>query len=217
MRSYLIALFNVMSRVLKLDVLVGILFAVITRFEWVVTVYFFPILAAAVAPAVRILICLPTCATTIAAVIITATVVVAHVANAIPHPELTHTDSLARAHAVTEVFHARGRNSGAVFATHTLLFNPLKRRGIRGDQLGARTGFDDAVFDVLGARQRLWEATRPRVLEPHGGRPRHQHPEILKTHFHHGMHRVCGHSPRGGVQVPPRFHQVVVCAADPAP
>ena len=172
-RSYLVVLPNVLSRVLKLDVLVGILFAVSTRLESVVTEYFFPILAAAVTPAVRILICLPTCPTTIAAVIITATVVVAHVADAIPHPEVATTDALARAHAVAEVFHARGRSSGAVFAAHTLLFNPLKRRGIRGDQLGAHTGFDDAVVDVLGARQRLWEATRQRVLEPHGGRPRH--------------------------------------------
>merc|ERR1712032_1470328 len=83
-RSYLVVLPNVMSCVLKLDVLVGILFAVSTRLKWVVTEYLFPILAAAVAPAVRILICLPTCPTTIAAVIITATVVVAHVADAIP-------------------------------------------------------------------------------------------------------------------------------------
>ena len=138
---------------------------------WVVTEYFFPILAAAVTPTVRILICLPTCPTTIAAVIITATVVVAHVADAIPHPEVAHTDALARAHAVAEVFHAWGRSSGAVFVTHTMLFNPLKCRGIRGDQLGVHTGFDDEVVDVLGARQRIWEATRPRVPESHGGIP----------------------------------------------
>ena len=62
-RYCLVVLPNVLSRVLKLVVLVGILFAEITCLEWVVTEYFFPILAAAVAPAVRILICLPTCPT----------------------------------------------------------------------------------------------------------------------------------------------------------